>query len=398
MKVIQPFFLGGGIGLVLALGIAAAFFNSPLRKGLYLDWDPEISDLRQRMHAIREQTTAAELAIADAADDTPPFRVSPSGAGSVDSLKRAQAGAWKEYRHWRNRLGELSRLHDRATPAGFAHWVWSMRLVALPAAALLSLGPALLLAWRGARRTHPPRMPTPPKSPMKRAPRDRGTSEALSSFESAVKHVARISAATPGNGPPSPEAGRGAPETPSNAGNSGNAGNSVGRKTEYLPGVPRRTPVTSEAGTPAPPEGEPLPAEPSPYEAPLEPDFREPETDAVPLADSRPARPEGTDTQILQLGPEGWGEDRLAPGAPVPGQPAARETLSMEDEDGAPEIEDPPSGTFMPPTTEVERVERRKAEVLKLARKGLTSSEISRRMRISQDQVEFIIRMRREKG
>jgi DNA-binding NarL/FixJ family response regulator len=61
-------------------------------------------------------------------------------------------------------------------------------------------------------------------------------------------------------------------------------------------------------------------------------------------------------------------------------------------------LEEPPSGTFMPPTTEVERVERRKSEVLKLARKGLTSSEISRRMRISQDQVEFIIRMRREKG
>jgi DNA-binding CsgD family transcriptional regulator len=36
--------------------------------------------------------------------------------------------------------------------------------------------------------------------------------------------------------------------------------------------------------------------------------------------------------------------------------------------------------------------------VLKLARKGMTSSEISRRMRISQDQVEFIIRLRREKG
>ena len=70
--------------------------------------------------------------------------------------------------------------------------------------------------------------------------------------------------------------------------------------------------------------------------------------------------------------------------------------LSMEDEDGDSDGEEPLS--VMPPTTEVELVERRKAEVLKLARKGLTSSEISRRLRLSQDQVEFIIRLRREKG
>ncbi len=70
--------------------------------------------------------------------------------------------------------------------------------------------------------------------------------------------------------------------------------------------------------------------------------------------------------------------------------------LSMEDEDG--ESDEEESFNAMPPTTEVELVERRKAEVLKLARKGLTSSEISRRLRLSQDQVEFIIRLRREKG
>ena len=70
--------------------------------------------------------------------------------------------------------------------------------------------------------------------------------------------------------------------------------------------------------------------------------------------------------------------------------------LSMEDEDGESDGEE--SLSVMPPTTEVELVERRRGEVLKLARKGLTSSEISRRLRLSQDQVEFIIRLRREKG
>ncbi len=42
--------------------------------------------------------------------------------------------------------------------------------------------------------------------------------------------------------------------------------------------------------------------------------------------------------------------------------------------------------------------DEKKAEVYKLARRGLTSSEISRRLRMSQDQVEMLIRLRREKG
>lgn len=391
MKVIQPFFLGGGIGLVLVLGLAAAFFLSPLRKGLYLDWDPEISGLRDRLHAVREQAVAAELGIAAASVAATGFAALPPK--SVDSLKRVQSGAWKEYRHWRARLGELSRRHDRATPAGFAHWTWSLRLFTLPALALLSLVPALLLAWRGARRASLPKVPKPPKprAPKPGAPRDKGGSEALSTFQSAVKQVARISAASEARPDDRPPARTEA---------------AAQRKTEYLPEVPRNTPVTPPAGAPGRPEGEILPAEPSPYEIGSEAGFREPGTDSIPLQQIGPARPEGIDTQIIQLGPEGWGDIRHSPPEPpAPARPAAREALSMEDEDAedaeeaaSSGIEEPPTGTFMPPTTEVERVERRKAEVLKLARKGLTSSEISRRMRISQDQVDFIIRMRREKG
>jgi hypothetical protein len=99
-----------------------------------------------------------------------------------------------------------------------------------------------------------------------------------------------------------------------------------------------------------------------------------------------PAQGDGRETHLFQVGP-GWGE---SPDTPPPGG------LSMEDEDASGNT-DATLGV-MPPTTEVERVERRKDEVLKLARKGMTSSEISRRLRISQDQVEVIIRMRREKG
>lgn len=42
--------------------------------------------------------------------------------------------------------------------------------------------------------------------------------------------------------------------------------------------------------------------------------------------------------------------------------------------------------------------DKQKSDVIKLARRGYTSSEIARRLKLSQDQVEFIIRLQREKG
>ncbi len=121
-----------------------------------------------------------------------------------------------------------------------------------------------------------------------------------------------------------------------------------------------------------------------------------------PQADVKPERKSMADEEtrsIEQLRP------RIPDTEPVPivthsglettfMQPDA--SLKMEDEEFS--SEDDSGRGRMPATTEIERVERRKDEVVKLARKGLTSSEISRRLRISQDQVEFIIRMRREKG
>jgi len=52
----------------------------------------------------------------------------------------------------------------------------------------------------------------------------------------------------------------------------------------------------------------------------------------------------------------------------------------------------------LPETTEFEHLERQREEVLRCARKGMTSSEISRRLRIGQEQVDIIIRQHRERG
>jgi hypothetical protein len=396
MKAAQPFFLGAVGGLALTLAIAIGLFLSPIRRALYLEWDPELSRLRSKTDQIRERMAAGEMGMADgasAAAEAPADAGAPEAA-RLDSLRSAQAGAWKEYKHWRNRLGELSRAHDEPRAAAFPAWAYSLRYGLGPLAAVLSLAPALFFGIRSARR--PSRAPRAPKAPAKAPPRPPSApEEALSSFQSAVKQVARIAA------PPLPPAAR--PVADPRADRHRTAASDT-RAAGPHPEVP---PAASED----------LFKEPSPYEVESGNVFRT--SDAEPDAGGgSAARPEALETQIFQLGPGGWGEPRPASGtAPASGDaPASRPGqgggnaagdgapggLSMEDEDG-PEAsgEDAPAGSgghFMPPTTEVERVERRKAEVVKLARKGMTSSEISRRLRISQDQVEFIIRMRREKG
>jgi hypothetical protein len=173
MKVVQPFFLGGVGGLTLALAIAVGLFASPLRKGLYLDWDPEISDLRERMDGLQDRLVSAEFGIAESegapgteaaqASRTAQAEIAVAKAASAaanrraDSLKASQSGSWKEYRHWRNRLGERSRLHDRPDPGAFPAWTYSLRYLLGPAALILFLVPAGFFAWRGARRSSSPR-------------------------------------------------------------------------------------------------------------------------------------------------------------------------------------------------------------------------------------------------
>ncbi len=254
----------------------------------------------------------------------------------ADSLRAEQARVWRDYKAWRTRVGEMARVHAQPSGPGFLNWTYSLRYWDGPGAAAMILLGGLAGFLRGRRRYRPTRMRAG-KSPRAAPAPSEAHARALSEFQDAVKKVARISRPDPG---------------------------------------PMAEPPTDPL---------PIPGTPS-KEASAR--SREPETQALPLIPKEPPpdQGDGRETRFFQVGP-GWGQ---SPDSPPPGG------LSMEDED-APGNTDATLGV-MPPTTEVERVERRKEEVLKLARKGMTSSEISRRLRISQDQVEVIIRMRREKG
>lgn len=325
MKVIKPFFLGILGGLALALALVAGLYFSPLRETAYFRADPEMASIRAKLDRYQEWLSHTD------------FRLAQGGERVSDSLRTAQTKAWRDYKGWRTRLGELARAHEAPTASGFWPWAYSLRFWILPIAGLLALLPGAAFAWRARSRFRPGRRPKPVPNAAR--------AQALSSFEDAVKKVARISKAESGRFPAGPK--------------------------------PAKT------------------KEP-------EPKRKEPETKPLPLSGfgTQPAPDGNKDTRYVHIGPT-WGGPLDLSGAPPSGNPpppaagsAGGPGLAMEDEDS----ENPETYGVMPPTTEVERVERRKDEVLKLARKGVTSSEISRRLRISQDQVEFIIRLRREKG
>ena len=270
-------------------------------------------------------------------------------------MRTEQARVWRDYKAWRSRLGDLARLHDHRGGALFPRWAYSLRYWAGPGAALFILLPALLAAWSARNRYRPART-RPGKAPRGARPEAVGPAGAMSRFEDAVKQVARIS-------------------------------QEQAKRQEAAAARPARP----EATAPAVPPTDAVPVDRFiSTEPPKAPKRKEPETVPLPV-EPVPGAPgdTGRETRFFQVGP-GWGHPPGDPRIPKP-------DLSMEDEDASKGNAEETLGV-MPPTTEVERVERRKEEVLKLARKGLTSSEISRRLRISQDQVEFIIRLRREKG
>ena len=330
-----------------------------------------------------------------------------------DSLRLAQTKAWRDYKAWRNRLAELARSHDKPTAEGFWPWTFSLANWILPIAVLLALLPGIFFALRARSRFRPGpgKVKAPPKAKAPPLRPNTARAQALAHFEDAVKKVARISEHERGPVPPktypepqeiprraSPRASK-EPATEylsvdqvAAAGGSGTVVEFTGNKDAKTDPIP----VIEEPRNPVP----------APHA------FQKPPIAPPRLAE---ARDPGRETAFFQLGVP-WGNsgdsagERIGNPAP-PGVPpaGARPTkkspgLSMEDEDGRRAVSEDgdPDGEdtlgVMPPTTEVERVERRKEEVLKLARKGMTSSEISRRMRISQDQVDFIIRLRREKG
>lgn len=382
MKVIKPFFLGILGGLALALALVAGLYFSPLREAAYVSADPEMASIRTKLARYQEWLSQTDLRLAQDGD-----RIS-------DSLRTAQTKAWRDYKGWRTRLGELARAHKDPTAAGLWPWAYSLRFWILPIAALFALIPGTAAAWRAWYRFRPGRRPKP-------APNS-ARAQALSSFEDAVKKVARISKADRAESTSTPVP----PPMPRKPGNLPTP--EKPRREEPRRDEPRRDEPPTEylnaygaLGTGRVHED----SKPG--------NTREPETKPLPLPDFNSPPPDGgRDTRYMHIGPT-WGEPLDLSGAAPPGKPplsaagpSGGRGLAMEDEDSG--IADAQAGEsgesgeetlgVMPPTTEVERVERRKDEVLKLARKGMTSSEISRRLRISQDQVEFIIRLRREKG
>lgn len=347
MKVIKPFFLGLFGGLALSLVLLVGLYFSPLRETAYFNADPELSDVRGKLSQYRDWLSQADLYIEDN---------QVKGSDTSDSLQTAQTLAWREYKKWRTHMGDLARAHAKPTVDGFWTWTYSLRYWELPITAFLALLPALLLAWRARSRFSAGRMTL---RPVGGRAKTKAKNQAMASFEDAIKKVARIS-----DNERKADTERIADKERSTEKEDVAAERQL--DVEYPEPVVtyREEPPTAPIPTSEFMDG------PDPVEA-------EPDTKPIPIISDT-----GLETNFLQTGPV-WGEPIQAAG------------LSMEDEDG--ESDDGARGV-MPPTTEVERIERRKEEVVKLARKGLTSSEISRRMRISQDQVEFIIRLRREKG
>jgi hypothetical protein len=380
MKVLKPFFLGvlGGLGLALALLIGV--FLSPLRERVYFAADPEMADIRSKLDRYQSWLAQTDLRIAEHGAEHG-FEQGTADVRVSDSLQAAQTKAWRDYKGWRNRLGDLAREHARPSAEGFWPWVYSLRSWILPIGLGLALLPGLFSAWRARNRFRPGRV----RGPLSAKPANAARAQALSNFEDAIKKVARISESERRDAPADPRPHFG--ETGESKVTGARPVTAKEPPTETIP-----TGAYMEAFRPAASPAAPRPQVPD--TVPLE---------QIPGVD--PNRDPGAETHFMERGPR-WGEPLSPPGerigdpGPVAGAQPSR--LSMEDEDGAdsPGSEAGEEETLgvMPPTTEVERVERRKDEVLKLARKGMTSSEISKRMRISQDQVEFIIRLRREKG
>jgi hypothetical protein len=399
MKVIKPFFLGVLGGLALAFALLVGIYFTSLRNDLYFALDPEMADVRVKLGQFQDWLAQADLRIAESGS---------SADGAPDSLRNAQTKAWRDYKAWRTRLGELARAHEKPTAEGFWPWTYSLRYWFPPLAGILALLPGLFFGIRAQQRFRPGRV---------KAPQRNARAQALANFEDAIKKVARIS-----------ETGRdAAPATepfPPSSPTLAYQGEPTPLETDFQRAMPRgygeppaarlsdslekaQEQETRPIEAPHPEPGNvpiPLVAEPLAQEPPKPQVLRDPE-----------ARDASRESSFFQAGVP-WGEpagERIGnpqpsgapPGGMTPGAGKGSDGfrgLSMEDEDApqaaAPAEDEEEGYGVMPPTTEVERIERRKDEVLKLARKGMTSSEISRRMRISQDQVEFIIRLRREKG
>jgi hypothetical protein len=274
-------------------------------------------------------------------------RIALSPEAVPESLKSAQENAWREYGAQRDRLAAWVQSQARPTLDGFGIWVSDLWIWLLALGVILPAGGALagrILA--GAENS--PLRPDPGGGSRRRS------EEAMAQMENTVRRISAIAAAAPASSQETVEAP--APYAPPT--------------TEFVVPEPR-----ADAAPDAPVKSLNLFQEEEAGENPNPYDFQGAETLFQPRVEpsSEPA-------------PEIWSPNGL----------------TMEDETSSPrnsegDEEDPPWGK-MPETTEFEMLERQREEVLRCARKGMTSSEIARRLRISQEQVDLIIRMRRERG
>ncbi len=252
-----------------------------------------------------------------------------------DDLKTAQENAWRRYTALRGQLGAWVQSQSHASLSGFGVWVGDLWMW------LAALGLGFPIAGALAGRA------LGSKTAATQAPRHFGIENRKAEEMAHLQTAARR-----GDEPAKP----------------------------------------AEADTAAPWD-EPSPG---PTTRPVEPLFQEPET-----APTEPPRVGKVDLEFLE-------DLSAAPPVPPPDPDAVWTVpaLSMEDEGAhalsaprtdAETTDDPPLGK-MPETTEFEQLERQREEVLRYARKGMTPSEIARRLRMGQDQVDLIIRIRRERG
>lgn len=110
MKVIKPFFLGMLGGLALGLALLLGIYFTPLRQEFYFAADTELADVRGKLGQYQEWLAQTDLRLAQSQAE-PAIAV-------ADSLRIAQTKAWRDYKAWRNRLGELARAHDKPTAEG----------------------------------------------------------------------------------------------------------------------------------------------------------------------------------------------------------------------------------------------------------------------------------------
>lgn len=410
MRALRWFTLGMLAGAMLGLVLWASIYVSPWRQTLYLRVDPKMVAVKEKLAQINRQLSENEANLA-------------AGGFAADSLARKQAEQerlWKEHKSWRLRLGQLATAHAKTTPDSFIAWTQSLAVIALPGALIISLGAGLLALFLVLRMQE--KQPTIKPVP-RRALDPEAKGEALDQFQEAVRRIADIQARSPVRQKARQVAATHQPTLQA----------SEPPTEPVIPVQPlavqsaHMPPITAQPVSAQSVPAQPILARPQPGHPPLNHPLAPIETAPAPALNT-------SDTTYLDV-LSGWddkeqkAQDSLPenlkealkpawsnPEAVLP--QANPELLAMQDEDAAEALHADPyaidlngansdgatdpaweSGMGrMPETTEFEKFDRKKEEVFKLTRKGLTSSEISRRVQLSQDQVELIIRMRRERG